>query len=379
MSHAIAFQNTAFINSRASSHDHSQLIMQTLTSDHSLSLFGLSADTPHEQILMSTDPSSGLRCIIAIHSTVRGPAFGGCRLWSYAIDQAALSDALRLSQGMSLKNALADLPFGGGKAVILRPEGTFDRNALFASFGRSVRAAGGRYITAEDVGSTTDDMREVQNHTPCVSGIPREGAFGGDPSPKTAFGVFVAIEEGVRRHLKRSLTGATVAVQGLGAVGMSLCERLHDSGVSLVVADIHESRVQEAVARFGARAVGVGDILSEPCDVLAPCALGAVLDASSVPLVKASVVCGAANNQLATLQDGDSLHKAGVLYLPDYLVNAGGIISAAREYLGQGEEASVMHEIAKIGQRVSELLERAGTSAPGRVADMWAHEKLVPQ
>jgi leucine dehydrogenase len=340
-------------------------------------LFALPGEAAHEQLLLQADAASGLRSIIAIHSSARGPAFGGCRLWAYADDTAALVDALRLSHGMSLKNALADLPFGGGKAVILRPPGEFDRQALFSAFGRAVQAAGGRYITAEDVGSTTDDMRVVQTQTTFVSGIPRAGQFGGDPSPKTAYGVFVAIEQGVRQHLKRGLAGATVAVQGLGAVGMHLAERLHAAGARLVVADIDPRRTADAVRRHGAREVPVGAILTEPCDVLAPCALGAVLDARSVPTLRAALVCGAANNQLATPEDGDALHARGVLYLPDYLVNAGGIVSVAREYLARGaDDAAVMAEVARIGERVVELLERAGGAAPGRVADAWAREKL---
>jgi leucine dehydrogenase len=219
-------------------------------------------------------------------------------------------------------------------------------------------------------------MLHVQAHTPYVSGIHRPGTFGGDPSPKTAYGVYLAIEVGLRRHLRRSLAGSTVAVQGLGSVGMNLAERLHEAGARLVVSDPHEARVREAEGRFNARAVGVEDILDEPCDVLAPCALGAVLNAQSVTRVRAAIVCGAANNQLATPDDGDALHARGVLYLPDYLVNAGGIVSVAREYLRQGDEAEVMQEVGRIGARVAELFERAGAAAPSRVADDWACEKL---
>jgi leucine dehydrogenase len=340
-------------------------------------LFGLPGEAPHEQVLMHTDSASGLRTIVAVHSTARGPAFGGCRLWTYAHDQAAFTDALRLSQGMSLKNALAELPFGGGKAVILRPEKPFDRQALLSAFGQAVAALNGRYITAEDVGSTTDDMRLVRQQTPFVSGIPRDGAFGGDPSPKTAYGVFVAIEEGVRCRLKRSLNGVTVAVQGLGAVGAALCAYLHNAGACLVVADVNLTRAQEVAARFGARVVDPDQILFEPADVLAPCALGAVFNATTVPRVQAGIVAGAANNQLATLEDGDRLHGRGVLYLPDFLVNAGGIISVAREYLGTGDEQAVMEEVARIRGRVAQLLERSAGRSTARSAEAWAKEMLV--
>ncbi len=330
----------------------------------------------HEQVMTANDPQSGLRCVIAIHDTTRGPAFGGCRVWHYANKGAALIDALRLSEGMSYKNALADLPFGGGKAVVMRPPGAFDRASLFTAFGKFVESTGGRYITAEDVGSTTEDMRNVARQTSFVSGLPRDGRFGGDPSPKTAYGVFVAMEQAVRMHLKRSIARTTVAVQGLGAVGMSLCERLHDAGASLVVADIDEARTRDANSRFGARVVSVERILMEPCDVLAPCAMGAVLNGQTVMVLNSAIVCGAANNQLAAADDGDALHDRGVLYLPDFLVNAGGIISVAREYLGQGAETTVMQEIGGIGRRVSELLERSENRAPSRVAVSWAREKL---
>lgn len=341
-----------------------------------VSLFGLPGEAPHEQVLFKTDAESGLATIIAIHNTQRGPAFGGCRMWSYGDHITALTDALRLSQGMSLKNALAGLPFGGGKAVILRPQGDFDRAALFNAFGRAVHVAGGCYITAEDVGSTTADMRLVQTQTPFVSGIPRVGEFGGDPSPKTAWGVFVSIEQAVKERLKRSLAGTTVAVQGLGAVGISLCEFLHAAGAQLRVADVNPDRVAQAQTRFDAKAVHVNAILFEEVDVLAPCALGAVLNSVTVPQVKASIIAGAANNQLATLEDGDALHAAGILYVPDFLANAGGIISVAREYLGTGSEASVMEEVGLIRGRVSELLERMQGQAPARVAEAWAREKL---
>ncbi|HEY1392509.1 MAG TPA: Glu/Leu/Phe/Val dehydrogenase dimerization domain-containing protein [Methylibium sp.] len=351
-------------------------------SSPSFSLFGLPDEAPHERVLLASDAHTGLKAILAIHSTARGPAFGGCRFWSYEREAAALTDALRLAQGMSLKNALADLPFGGGKAVILKPaHGDFDREALFAAFGRAVQSLDGAYITAEDVGTTTADMRIVQKQTPHVSGIPREGgAFGGDPSPKTAWGVFVAIETGVRQHLKRaSLEGVSVAIQGLGAVGMHLAAQLHAAGAKLTVADVAAARVSEARERFGAAAVPVNEILHADVDVLAPCALGAALNAQTIPGIRARLVAGAANNQLATPADGDALHARGVMYLPDYLVNAGGIISVAREYRGEGNEKAVMSEVTRIGERVSELLERVLSSGqtPARVADAWARSKLV--
>lgn len=344
------------------------------------SFFGLPHQAPHERVLIAADAESGLRTMIAVHSTARGPAFGGCRLWAYENDLAAHHDALRLSQGMSMKNALAGLPFGGGKAVIVKPKGEFDRAKLFAAFARAVDSLQGAYITAEDVGTTTADMRGVQAITQYVSGIPREGAFGGDPSPKTAWGVFVSIQAGAKTVLGRSdLQGLRVAIQGLGAVGWHLAEFLHQAGAKLIVADIDAAKTAKAQAQFGAEPVAVEQILAAPCEVLAPCALGAALNAVSIPTLQAKLVCGAANNQLAQAHDGDELSRRGITYLPDYLVNAGGIISVAREYRGEGEEGAVMAEVGRIAERVQELLQRVKASGrtPAAEADAWAQSLLV--
>ncbi|XHS77693.1 Leu/Phe/Val dehydrogenase [Burkholderiaceae bacterium UC74_6] len=344
------------------------------------SLFGLPDQAPHERVLLAADEATGLKAIIAVHSTARGPAFGGCRFWSYDNELAAMNDALRLSQGMSLKNALSDLPFGGGKAVIIKPAEIKDRAALFAAFGRAVQSLDGAYITAEDVGTTTADMLGMQKVTSYVSGIPREGSFGGDPSPKTAWGVFVSIEAGVKAVLGRnSVEGVRVALQGLGAVGWHLAEFLHRAGAKLVVADVDAAKVERARVQFGATVVGVNEILAAEVDVLAPCALGASLNTNSIPTLKARIVCGAANNQLATVADGDALQQRGIVYLPDYLVNAGGIISVAREFRGEGEEMAVMTEVTRIADRVTELLDRVKSSGqtPARAADDWARSKLV--
>lgn len=343
------------------------------------SFFGLPHQAPHERVLIAADAASGLRTLIAVHSTARGPAFGGCRLWAYENDLAAHHDALRLSQGMSFKNALAGLPFGGGKAVIVKPKGEFSREQLFAAFARAVDSLQGAYITAEDVGTTTADMRVVQQHTQFVSGIPRDGAFGGDPSPKTAWGVFVSIQAGAKAVLGRSdLQGLKVAIQGLGAVGWHLAEFLHQAGAQLIVADIDSSKTSRARELFGATVLAVEQILAADCDVLAPCALGASLSAQTIPMLQAKLICGAANNQLALPADGDLLASRGITYLPDYLVNAGGIISVAREYRGEGEEQAVMAEVSRIGERVIELLERIKSSGrtPAAEADAWAQSLI---
>ena len=346
-------------------------------------LFGLAGEPSHERVVFASDPATGLQAIVALYSTTRGPAFGGCRYWAYDNQVAALHDALRLSQGMAHKNALADLPFGGGKAVVLknaRQMDQADRRALFKSFGRFVESLGGQYLTAEDVGTTADDMFAVREATRFVSGMPRAGEFGGNPSPQTALGVFVGIESAVRRVLgKASLDGVSVAVQGLGSVGWHLCEYLHVAGATLVVADIDSEKVARAVDVFSATAVSIDAITGVDADVFAPCAMGG----SITPVVAANcrfrIVAGGANNQLVSLADGDTLHQRDVFYVPDFLINAGGIISCVREYEGNATREGVMAEVRRIGERVSELYDRATASrAPtARIADAWAKQKLV--
>lgn len=350
-----------------------------IPADAARGLFGTGEGPSHEHITLATDPASGLRAIIAIHDTSRGPAFGGCRYWTYAAEQDALTDALRLSQGMSYKNALAGLPFGGGKAVILRAPGQTDRAALFQAFGRLVESLDGRYITAEDVGTTVEDMRAAQAETRYISGLPRAGGFGGNPSPKTAYGVFVGIEAAVQVALGRTgLDGVSVAVQGLGSVGWELCRLLHEAGARLVVADVDAARVAQAAERFGARTVAPDNIVQVQADVFAPCALGAVITPAVAAGCAFQVVAGGANNQLASLAEGDVLQRRGIFYAPDFLINAGGIISCAREFLGGADEATVMAEVAGIRERVLELAERvrASAQAPARVAVLWAQERL---
>ena len=289
------------------------------------------------------DPASRLSAIIAVHSTVLGPAAGGCRLWSYGSDDEAVTDVLRLAQGMSYKNAMAGLRLGGGKAVILKDEAFVGSDALFERFGAFVDTLGGDYITAEDVGMTVDIMQKIARSTRFVTGLPAaDGRAGGDPSPKTSFGVFKGIEAAVQHKLAQgSLNGLTVAVQGVGNVGYHLCRYLHDARAHLVVADIDSTRVARAVDEFGARSVGLDEILTVEADVLAPCALGAVLNEQSIPMVRAPIVAGGANNQLATDQDGQRLRDADVLYAPDYVINGGGIINVASEFYGDADDEEV--------------------------------------
>jgi len=344
-------------------------------------LFGIQGDPSHERIVLATDADSGLQAIIAVYSTARGPAFGGCRYWQYASEHEALNDALRLSQGMAFKNALADLPFGGGKAVILRRPETLDRTKLFKAFGRMVQSLDGVYLTAEDVGTTAGDMRAVQSETRYVSGIPRAAdVYGGNPSPRTAYGVFVGLMAAVETALGRNtLEGVSVAVQGLGSVGWDLCERLHQAGAQLIVADIDAHKTALAQQLFNARVVTTAEIVGVEADVFAPCALGGSITAAVAAQCRFKVIAGGANNQLMSLAEGDVLHGRGIFYAPDFLVNAGGIISCVREYQGSAEEPAVLAEVALIGLRVIELAYRVAATgvAPARAAVEWAREKMT--
>ena len=334
----------------------------------------------HELVVFGHDAPTGLRAIVAVHSTVLGPAAGGCRLWPYAGTTEAAADVLRLSRGMSYKNAMAGLPLGGGKAVIIGEPRRTKTPALLEAFGRLVDSLGGRYITAEDVGTTIADMEQVARATRYVSGLgAAPGEAGGDPGPKTALGVYLGIKAAVSFRLARTeLKGLTVAVQGVGGVGYHLCGLLAADGVQLFVADVRQGAMQRVCEDFDARAVAVDDVLALDVDVLAPCALGAVLNAQSIPRLRARIVAGAANNQLAQGQDGAALQAAGILYAPDYVINAGGIISVSREYHGGGTEAQVIADIHAIPVRLTEIFERARREnrTTNAVADEMARERL---
>ncbi len=318
----------------------------------------------HERVVFCHDAATGLNAIIAIHSTALGPAAGGCRLWNYESDNAALHDVLRLSQGMSYKNAMAGLEFGGGKAVIIKTPDFNGSDALYQKFGEFVEEQNGEYITAEDVGMSVSIMQSVARKTKHVTGLPRtNGQAGGDPSPKTAFGVFRGIEAAVKFKLELDdVSGLTVAVQGVGNVGYHLCRILAGAGAKLIVADIDEDRVARVCDEFGASAAPLEEILSQDADVLAPCALGAILNEQSIPDLKVSIVAGGANNQLKTGADGQRLTDAGILYAPDYVINGGGIINVACEYAGDIEDAEVDRLVAAIGPRLTAIFEEAVAS-----------------
>ena len=348
-----------------------------------MEIFDLREFDAHEQVVFGYDAATGLRAIIAIHSTTLGPAAGGCRMWPYATTAEAVADVLRLSRGMSYKNAMANLNFGGGKAVIIADAKKSKTPELFEAFGRFVDSLGGRYVTAEDVGTTTADMASVSRSTRYVAGLGRApGEAGGDPGPKTALGVYLGIKAAVKFRLGRDdLSGVSVAVQGAGGVGYHLCRMLAADGARLFVADVRPAAVQRVVEEFKASAVAVEDIVAADVDVLAPCALGAVLNPASFPRLRARVIAGAANNQLAQGQDGTALTAAGILYAPDYVINAGGIVSVAREYYGGATEAQVIADIQGIPARLTEIFERARREnrTTNAVADQMARERLGRQ
>jgi leucine dehydrogenase len=326
----------------------------------------------HEAVHFAHDAASGLCAVIAIHSTHLGPAAGGCRWWSYVDDAAALTDALRLSRGMSYKNAMAGLPMGGGKGVIMKTASAPKTDALLEAFGNVVESLGGRYVTAEDVGISDHDMAVIARRTRHVSGLPAIGdAVGGNPGPSTAEGVFVGMRAAVAHKLGRTdFNGVHVAIQGLGSVGGTLAEKLAVAGAVLTLADIDEARARAYAAQLGAKAVSVAEIARVPADVFSPNALGAGLDAATIDGLNVAVVAGAANNQLATPDDGGRLAARGILYAPDYVINAGGIIAIVAEYLGQGDAASVAQSIAKIEGRLADIFVESDRS--GRPTDAVA-------
>lgn len=334
----------------------------------------------HELLHFVNDASTGLRAIIAIHSTALGPAAGGCRRWQYASPEHALTDALRLSRGMTYKNAVAELPMGGGKAVILADEAAPKSEALFRAFGRAVDALAGRYITAEDVGCSVDDMRHVHTETKYVSGLPQSGhSAGGDPSPWTAYGVFLGIQAAVKkRYGKTSLAGLSVAVQGVGHVGAHLCRLLHEAEATLLIADVNRNNLRAITEAMPATVVAPADILYSDVDVIAPCALGNILTSATIPNLKAKVIAGAANNQLSTAADGAILNAHEILYAPDYVINAGGIISVSHEFHGISSEDQVRRDVEKIPQRLSAIFDEASSSgrATNDLADALARRLI---
>jgi leucine dehydrogenase len=340
----------------------------------------------HESVQLVHDRASGLTAILALHSTHLGPGAGGTRFWNYANPADAMRDALRLSRGMSYKNAMAGLPMGGGKGVILASPDRRKSPEMLAAYGDAIEALDGRYVCAEDVGMTEADMAAIAQRTAHVTGLPSadSGAAGGDPGPFTATGIYLGIKAAVLHKLgKASLMGLHVAVQGCGSVGAGLARRLAGDGARLILADIDEARAASLAVELGAELVPASQIMDMACDVFSPNALGAVLDDQGIARINAPIVAGGANNQLARAEHGPVLAARGILYAPDYVINAGGIIAVTLEYLARRSGtpcaiAEVQHRLEEIPGRLAGIWQQAEASghSPDQVADTMA-QKLI--
>ncbi|UTW11829.1 Leu/Phe/Val dehydrogenase [Marinobacterium rhizophilum] len=333
-------------------------------------MFAQMESTGLQDLHFAADPATGLRAIIAIHSTTLGPAIGGCRFIPYDSDTDAITDAIRLARGMSYKAALAGLPHGGGKAVIMQPPQGYNRRALMAAFGGFIDNLGGRYITAMDSGTQVQDMDAIATRTHWVSCTSRTG----NPSPSTAQGVFEGIGCAVRHRLGRqSLCGVRVALQGLGHVGFEVARLLHGAGARLSVCDLDDQRCTRAVQAFGARRVEVNEIYRLDADVFSPCGLGAILNDDSIPQLRCSIIAGSANNQLAEARHGDMLHRRGILYAPDYLINAGGLIFVALNH-ARASAQQISTKVHSIGAELQALFKQADAldTATSLLADQRA-------
>nr|WP_028108242.1 Glu/Leu/Phe/Val dehydrogenase dimerization domain-containing protein [Ferrimonas futtsuensis] len=340
-----------------------------------MSIFEHISFDEHEHVMFCHDKASGLKAIIAVHDTTLGPAVGGCRMWPYESEEDAINDVLRLSRGMTYKNALAGLEFGGGKSVIIGDPKSDKSDALFHAFGRAVDSLGGRYYSAEDVGINTSDIMKAHEVTPYMCGL--EGQSG-DPSPYTALGTYLGIKAAVKHQRGLdSLEGIKVAVQGLGHVGYDICRHLHDAGAELIVCDLSPEQLDRAATEFGATVVGLDEIYSQNVDVYCPCALGATINDATLPQLKATIVAGCANNQLAEPRHGEILKEKGILYAPDYVINAGGIINVSfeKEYDANKSEAKVR----KIYDTLLTIFAKADEEGKttGEVADIMAREIIA--
>jgi leucine dehydrogenase len=333
----------------------------------------------HEEVAFFDDKASGLKAIIAVHSRALGPACGGARMFPYASSDAALTDVLRLSRGMSYKSAIADLPLGGGKAVILGDPQRDKSEAKLVAYAQAVNALDGRYVTAMDVGMTPKDMPVIARVTKHIAGYDQPGKKGGNSAPATALGVFTGLKAAVKHQLKTDTTkGLTIAIQGLGKVGFGLAERLHAEGAKLVVADINKDAVKMAVDKFAATEVSPDAIVTAQCDVLSPNAMGAILNDDTVPKLKARIVAGAANNQLARDEHGVMLRQRGVLYAPDYVINGGGIICVAGQ-IYDWDDAEIERRVLAIGPTLAKVFARADAerATTNAIADRMAQERIA--
>jgi len=343
-----------------------------------MSVFEAADFDGHETVAFFSDKATGLRAIIAIHSTALGPACGGTRMYAYANGDEALTDVLRLSRGMSYKSAIAGLPLGGGKAVILGEPAKDKTEARLLAYADAVNALGGRYITAMDVGMAPKDLRVIARRSEHVAGYDQPGKTGGDSGPLTALGVFVGLKAAVKHKLGAETTkGLTIAIQGLGKVGMSLAQRLHEEGAKLVVSDLNADVVREAVDRFGAREVPPNEIAITECEVFSPNALGSILNARSIPNIRAKVIAGGANNELAHDEDGEALKQRGILYAPDYVINGGGIIRVAGQIFDWSDSDIERHVLA-IADTLTQIFRRSDAEGmpTNVIADRIAEERM---
>ncbi len=344
------------------------------------SLFGQIAEHSHEQVVFCHDPETGLKAIIGIHNTVLGPALGGTRMWHYASDQEALNDVLRLSRGMTYKAAISGLNLGGGKAVIIGDAKTIKTEALLRKFGRFVKNLNGKYITAEDVNMTTKDMEYIRMETTHVAGLPETMGGSGDPSPVTAYGTYMGMKAAAKKAFgSESLAGKRIGVQGVGHVGTYLLEHLQKEGAKLIVSDYYADRAEAAAARFGAVAVGLEEIYDQDMDIYSPCALGATLNDDTIGRLQCRAIAGCANNQLAIENEhGPELVRRGIVYAPDFLINAGGLINVYSEVTG-GSRQGALTQTEKIYDFTLQVLEKADLedTHPQAAAIKMAKERIA--
>lgn len=333
----------------------------------------------YEQLVFCHDEQSGLKAIICIHDTTLGPALGGTRMWTYETEEAAIEDALRLARGMTYKNAAAGLNLGGGKTVVIGDPKKDKSEALFRALGRYVESLNGRYITAEDVGTTVEDMDTIREETRYVTGVSPAFGSSGNPSPVTAYGVYKGMKAAAKVAFgDDSLKGKVVAVQGVGHVAYNLCKHLHQEGAKLIVTDIDQANVDRAVQEFGAESVSPDKIYDVDCDIFSPCALGAIINDETIERLTCKVVAGAANNQLKEEKHGDMLEQKGIIYAPDYVINAGGVINVADELYGYNRDRA-MKKVETIYDsilKVFEIAKRDGIPSY-RAADRMAEERIM--
>lgn len=344
-------------------------------------MFDKPAFAGHERVHHFFDVKTGLRAIIALHSTARGPAAGGCRMWNYATADDALIDALRLSEGMSYKNAMADLPLGGGKAVIWGNSRTDKTPDLFRALGRAINSLNGRYWSAEDVGVSVQDMAFAAEETKFVSGLSTGKSASGDPSPVTAKGVFLGLKAAALRAFGTDdLSSRTIAVQGVGHVGSYLCGHLAKAGANLVITDVNAEALDQVARTTGAQIVAPAEIYDVAADIFSPNALGAIINPDTLPRLRVRVVAGGANNQLATPETGDRLREMGIVYAPDYVINGGGIINVASEISGTYDPTWVEAKLQRLIQTLGDVLDQAQREdrAANRVADEIARSRINP-